>query len=115
MGSRLIESAAYCYQIFLAQWHIKSAQYSLVNWIIRLLLSLLCRPQSDPIKRGTLYFVLHELNSQTYARKKTCHLHKEKIKKRTEIEEKKRFKYVYVFKSFYFHVQLFVTIQIIFV
>ncbi len=45
MGSRLIESAAYCNQIWLAQLYINSAQNTSVNWNIRLLLSLLCRPK----------------------------------------------------------------------
>ncbi len=45
MGSRIIESAAYCNQISLAQVYINRAQNTSVNWIIRLLLSLLCRPK----------------------------------------------------------------------
>ncbi len=45
MGSRFIESAAYCNQILLAQSYKNSAQNTLVNWIIRLLLSLVCRPK----------------------------------------------------------------------
>ncbi len=45
MGSRLIVSAAFCNRIWLAQLYINSAQNTLVNWIIRLLLSLWCRPK----------------------------------------------------------------------
>ncbi len=45
MGSRLIESAAYYNQTLLAQLNISSAKNSSVNWIIRLLLSLLCWPK----------------------------------------------------------------------
>ncbi len=45
LGSRLIESSAYCNQIWLAHLYIDSAQHTSVNWIIRLLLSLLCRPK----------------------------------------------------------------------
>ncbi len=45
MWSRLIESAAFCNQIWLAQLFINSAQNTSVNYIIRLLLSLLCRPK----------------------------------------------------------------------
>ncbi len=45
MGSRIIESAAYCNHILLAQLHKNSAQNTSVNCIIRLLLSLLCRPK----------------------------------------------------------------------
>ncbi len=45
MGSRLIESAAYCYQIWLVKLYINSAQNTLVNLIIRLVISLLCRPK----------------------------------------------------------------------
>ncbi len=52
MGSRLIESAAYCNQIWLAQLYINSAQNTSVNWIIRLLLSLLCRPKVIPLSGG---------------------------------------------------------------
>ncbi len=45
MGSRIIESAAYCYQILLAHLYTHSAQNTSVNWIIRLSLSLWCRPK----------------------------------------------------------------------
>ncbi len=45
MGSRLIESAAYCNHIWLAHLFINSTQNTSVNWIIRLLLSLLCWPK----------------------------------------------------------------------
>ncbi len=54
MGSRLIESTAYCNQILLAQLYINSAQNKSVNWIIRLLITFVSA-QSDPIKRQTLY------------------------------------------------------------
>jgi len=43
--SRLIESAAYCNQIFLVPSYLNSTQKASVNWIIRLLLSLLCWPK----------------------------------------------------------------------
>jgi hypothetical protein len=45
MESWLIESAAYCNQIFLAQFYINNSQNTSVIWIIRLLLSLLYRPR----------------------------------------------------------------------
>ncbi len=46
MGSRrIVDSAAYCNQILLAQICINSTQNTSVNWIIRLLLSLSCRPK----------------------------------------------------------------------
>ncbi len=45
MGSRIIESAAYCNQISLVQVYINRAQNTVVNLIFRLLLSLLCRPK----------------------------------------------------------------------
>jgi hypothetical protein len=45
MGSRIIESAAYCNQISLAQVYINRAQNISFNGIIRLLLSLLSRPK----------------------------------------------------------------------
>jgi hypothetical protein len=45
MGSRMMESAAYCNQVLLAQICTNSAQITSVNWIIRLLLSLSCRPK----------------------------------------------------------------------
>jgi hypothetical protein len=51
MGSWIIESAAYCNQISLAQVYINIAQNTSVNWIIRLFISA----QSDPIKPSTLY------------------------------------------------------------
>jgi hypothetical protein len=44
MGSRIIESTAYCNHISLAQSYINRAQNTSVNWIIRLLLSILGRP-----------------------------------------------------------------------
>ncbi len=45
MGSRSIESAAYCNQILLVQLYINSTQNTSANWIIRLLLSILCLPK----------------------------------------------------------------------
>ncbi len=41
IGSRIIESAAYCNHIMLVPLYLNSTQNSSVNWIIRLLLSLL--------------------------------------------------------------------------
>jgi hypothetical protein len=41
IGSRIIESAAYCNQKLLALLYLNSTQISSVNWIILLLLSLL--------------------------------------------------------------------------
>jgi hypothetical protein len=52
MGSRIIESAAYCNQIFLSRLYIDNAQNTLVNWTIRLLLSLLCRPKVIQLSGG---------------------------------------------------------------
>ncbi len=45
IGSRIIESAAYCNQKLLAHLFLNSTQNTSVNWIIRLLLSLLCWPK----------------------------------------------------------------------
>jgi hypothetical protein len=42
IGSRIIESAAYCNQKLLAHLYLNSTQNTSLNWIIRLLLSLLC-------------------------------------------------------------------------
>ncbi len=42
MGSRIIESAAYCNQNLLAHLYLSSTQNTSVNWIIQLLLSLFC-------------------------------------------------------------------------
>jgi hypothetical protein len=52
MGSRIIESAACCNQILSAQLYISRAQITSVNWIIRLLVSLLCRPKMIPLSGG---------------------------------------------------------------
>ncbi len=52
MGSRIIESVAYCNQILLAQLYINSTQKTSVNWIIRLLLSLSCRPKVNLLSGG---------------------------------------------------------------
>jgi len=41
IGSQIIESDAYCNQIMLVPLYLNSTQNALVNWIIRLLLSLL--------------------------------------------------------------------------
>jgi hypothetical protein len=45
IGSRIIESAVYCNQKLLAHLYLNSTQNISVNWIIRLLLSLLCWPK----------------------------------------------------------------------
>ncbi len=45
IGSRIIEPAAYCNQKLLAHLYLNSTQNTSVNWIIRLLLSLLCWPK----------------------------------------------------------------------
>ncbi len=45
MGSRIIEAVIYCNQILLAQLYINRPQNTSVNWILRLLLLLLCRPK----------------------------------------------------------------------
>ncbi len=52
MESRVIESAAYCSQILLAQLYKNGAQNTSVNWVIRLLLSLLCRSKMIPLSGG---------------------------------------------------------------
>ncbi len=52
MGSQLIESAAYCNQTWLAKLYINSAQNTLVNWIIQLLVSILCQPKVIPLSDG---------------------------------------------------------------
>ncbi len=45
IGSQIIESAAYCNQIMLVPLYLNSTQNTLVNWIIRWLLSLLGWPK----------------------------------------------------------------------
>jgi hypothetical protein len=46
MGSFILELAAYCNQILiLARLHRNCVKNTSVNWIIRLLLSLICRPK----------------------------------------------------------------------
>ncbi len=59
MGSQLIESAAYCNQILLAQQYINSAQNTSVNWIIWLLLSLLSPPKVILLSGGHFTSMLH--------------------------------------------------------
>jgi hypothetical protein len=58
MGSRIIESAAYCNQILLARLYIDRAQNTSVNWMIRLLLSLLCWPKVILLSGGHCTFNL---------------------------------------------------------
>ena len=45
IGSRIIESVACCNQVLLTRLYLNSAQKMSVNWIIRLVLSLLCWPR----------------------------------------------------------------------
>ncbi len=45
IGSRIIESSAYCNQKLLAHLYLNSTLNTSVNWIIRLLLSLFCWPK----------------------------------------------------------------------
>ncbi len=45
IGSRIIESATYCNQKLLAHLYLNCTLNTSVNWIIRLLLSLLCWPK----------------------------------------------------------------------
>ncbi len=52
IGSRIIESAAYCNQILLAPLCMNSTQNMSVHWIIRLLLSLLGRSKVIIISGG---------------------------------------------------------------
>ncbi len=52
MGSQIIKSTAYCNQKMLAQVYINSAQNTSFYWIIRLLLSLLCRAKVIPLSDG---------------------------------------------------------------
>jgi hypothetical protein len=54
IGYRIIESATYCYQIVLAQLHKNSTQNTSVNCIIRILLSLFCRPKVILLSGGLL-------------------------------------------------------------
>jgi len=49
---RIIESAAYCNQIMLVPLYLNSSQNTFVNWIIQLLLSLLCWPKVIPLSGG---------------------------------------------------------------
>ncbi len=57
MGSRIIESAAYCNQISESQVYSNRAQNKSVNWIIRLLLSLLCSPKGILLSGGHCTFI----------------------------------------------------------
>ncbi len=52
IGSRIIESVAYCNQKLLAHLYLNSTQNTSVNWTIRLLLSLLCWPKVILISGG---------------------------------------------------------------
>ena len=52
IGSRIIESAAYSNQILLVQSYPNSAHKTSVNWIIRLMLSLLCWPKMILLSSG---------------------------------------------------------------
>ena len=55
IGSRIIESAAYCYQI-LVPVYLSSEQSTSINWIIRLLSSLLCLPKVILLSGGHCMF-----------------------------------------------------------
>ncbi len=57
-GSRIIESAAYCNQTMQAHLYLNSTQNMSVNWIIRLLLSLLCWPKVILLCGGTVLVIL---------------------------------------------------------
>ncbi len=48
----IIESAAYCNQKLLAHFYLNTTQNTSVNWIIRLLLSLLCWPKVILLSSG---------------------------------------------------------------
>ena len=50
--SRIIESAAFCNQIFHVPLYINSTQNSWFSWIVRLLLSLLCWPKTILLSSG---------------------------------------------------------------
>jgi hypothetical protein len=52
IGSRIIESAAYCNQILLAPMYINNTQYTSVNCILLFLLSLLCWPKAILLSGG---------------------------------------------------------------
>ena len=52
IGSRIIESAAYSNQILLVPLYLNSTQNTSVNWIIRLMLSLLCWPKAILLSGG---------------------------------------------------------------
>jgi hypothetical protein len=66
LGSKIIESAAYCNQISLAQVYINRAQNTSITWIICLLLSLLCRPKVILLSGGqTLYFPRKKLTAHS--------------------------------------------------
>jgi hypothetical protein len=52
MGSRIIATAAYCNKKLLAHLYINNAQNTSDNWIIRLLVSLSCRPKVILLSSG---------------------------------------------------------------
>ena len=58
IGSRIIESAAYCNQMLLVPLYLNSTQKPSVNWIIRLMLSLLCWPKVILLSGGHCILVL---------------------------------------------------------
>ncbi len=57
IGSRLIEWAAYCNQKLLPHLYLNSTQNTSVNWIIRLLLSLLLWPKVILLNGGHCIFI----------------------------------------------------------
>ena len=56
IGSRIIESAAYCNQIMLVPLYLNSTQNTSVNWIIPLLLSVLHWPKVILLSGGHCTF-----------------------------------------------------------
>jgi hypothetical protein len=58
MGSQMIKSAAYCNQILVVLLYLNSIKNTLVNWIIRLLLSLLIWPKVILLSGGRCIYIL---------------------------------------------------------
>ncbi len=74
IGSRIVESAAYCNQKLLTLLYLKKSQITSVNWIIRLLLSLLSCPKVIVLSCGHCVTVKYALNqgNTTYVNEISC-------------------------------------------
>ncbi len=66
IGSRIIESVAYCNQNFLVHLYLNSTQHTSVNCIILLLLSVLCRPKVILLSGVHCTMIIRSLGNKTY-------------------------------------------------